>query len=189
MAYKFDKASVLIVDDMPPLLALTKSLLEIFGFKAIYTADNADKAFEIFCRERPDLVICDWQIEPYDGIELTMKIRKDPLSPNPYVPIILMTGYSATMRVRQARDIGVTEFLSKPFTAKDLYARIQHIIERPRQFVDARDFFGPDRRRRKIKDYEGPRRREKEDTEVTLPENVQKHLQKVTEELKKKNPD
>jgi two-component system chemotaxis response regulator CheY len=63
----------------------------------------------------------------------------------------------------QARDAGVTEFLVKPFTARDLYRRLYQIIERPRQFVRSEDFFGPDRRRKGAADYQGPLRR---DTDV-----------------------
>jgi CheY-like chemotaxis protein len=162
MTYSFDKATVLVVDDMPPMLTLVTNLLEIFGFKRILKASESDVAFDLFCKEDPDLVISDWQMEPFDGIELINKIRTDKQSPNPYVPIILMTGYSAQIRVMQARDTGVTEFLVKPFTSQDLYSRIEQVIEKPRQFVDAEDFFGPDRRRRVVKDYDGPFRRERE---------------------------
>jgi CheY-like chemotaxis protein len=190
MSYKFENASVLVVDDMPPMLALTKSLLQIFGFKTIYSATDADRAFEIFCKERPDLVVTDWQMEPYDGIELIRRIRRDPLSPNPYAPIILMTGYSAKMRVMEARDHGVTEFLSKPFTATDLYNRIEQIIEKPRKFVDSGDFFGPDRRRRRIKEYNGPFRRDVDESgNANTPKKVQDDLKRITEELRKKHSD
>lgn len=192
MVYKFDQASVLVIDDMPPMLTLTKSLLEIFGFRRIYTAGDAERAFDVFCKESPDLVLTDWQMEPYDGIELTHKIRTDSRSPNPYVPIILMTGYSAKMRVMQARDIGVTEFLVKPFTSQDLYARIEQVIEKPRQFVDADGFFGPDRRRRIVKDYEGPFRREEDQgtdekpaAESPKQDKAQRDLAKILSDLKK----
>ncbi len=167
MTYKFDEAKILIADDMKPMLGLVKSLLTIFGCKKLYTAQNGEEAYEILCKENPDLVITDWMMDPMDGVELTQRIRKDPRSPNPYVPVILMTGFSSRMRVEISRDMGVTEFLVKPFTAKDLYGKIEHVIERPRQFVDSRDFFGPDRRRRRPEDYEGPRRRDEDTGEDT----------------------
>jgi len=47
----------------------------------------------------------------------------------------------------------------KPFSSRDLYARVVQIIEKPRQFVDVGEFFGPDRRRKIDKEYKGPRRR------------------------------
>lgn len=163
MVYEFKKASVLIVDDMQPMLALTSSLLKIFGFTNIYTANNAENGFEQFCEHSPDLVITDWLMEPFDGTELIRRIRTEAKSPNPFVPIIMMTGYSHKIRVEHARDSGVTEFLVKPFRAKDLYARIEQLIEKPRRFVDARNFFGPDRRRKRAGDYVGPFRRDQDE--------------------------
>jgi DNA-binding response OmpR family regulator len=99
-------------------------------------------------------------MKPMDGISFTRKIRNDPRSPNSYVPVILMTGFSEKRRVLQARDAGVTEFLVKPFNARDLYKRIAQVIERPRQFVRSDDFFGPDRRRTTEAAHDAPRRRE-----------------------------
>lgn len=159
MAYDFKKARILVVDDMQPMLSLVQSLLKIFGFNDIYIANNAEDAFKTFCHVNPDIVITDWLMEPYDGIELIGKIRKDPKSPNRFVPVILMTGYSHRVRVEKARDGGVTEFLVKPFAAKDLYKRIEQLIEKPRKFVEADQFFGPDRRRR-ADEYGGPLRRD-----------------------------
>ena len=76
------------------------------------------------------------------------------------VPIIMMTGYSAMPRVSEARDCGATEFLVKPFSANDMARRIAYVINKPRDFIETEDFFGPDRRRRKIDNYRGPRRRD-----------------------------
>ena len=99
-------------------------------------------------------------MHPTDGITLTKKLRNEPSSPNQYIPIILMTGFSEKKRVVQARDAGVTEFLVKPFTARDLYKRLAQIIERPRQFVRSEEFFGPDRRRKVDPVFNGPFKRE-----------------------------
>ncbi len=163
MVYDFKKASVLVIDDMQPMLALTSSLLKIFGFERIYTASNAEDGFAQFCDRVPDLVITDWLMDPFDGTELIRRIRTDPQSPNQFVPIIMMTGYSHRVRVETARDKGVTEFMVKPFRAKDLFARIEQLIERPRRFVDAENFFGPDRRRKRPDNYMGPFRREQDE--------------------------
>ena len=164
MAYELKKATILVVDDMQPMLALTASLLKIFGFSDIIQAGDAETAWTKFCTKNPDIVLTDWLMDPYDGLELVKKIRNDPASPNRFVPIILMTGFSHRLRVEQARDIGVTEFLVKPFRAKDMYSRIEMLIEKPRRFVETQQFFGPDRRRRKGDDYQGPLRRENDDS-------------------------
>ena len=160
MAYDFKTARVLIVDDMQPMLSLVLSILKVFGFKDVHIAHDAEEGFRAFCQINPDIVITDWMMEPYDGVELIRKIRRDPQSPNRFVPIILMSGYSHRGRVERARDGGVTEFLVKPFSAKDLYKRIEQLIEKPRKFVEADNFFGPDRRRRAGDEYGGPLRRD-----------------------------
>lgn len=159
MAYQFKSAIVLIVESNRAMFDLTNGVLNTFGFgKAVY-AEDKETGFRKFCECNPDLVILDWLSDPDNGLELTRQIRNDPKSPNPFVPIIMMTGYSQKKRVVMARDCGITEFLVKPFTAKTLYNRIEQIIEKPRQFVKAPDYFGPERRRR-AEDYKGPERRE-----------------------------
>ncbi len=160
MPIKFENLGVLVVEDAPPMLELVSGVLNVLGVRKISTARDGEQGWERFQRDKPDIVITDWLMEPMDGIELTLKIRRDALSVDRLVPIIIMTGYSAITRVSLARDIGVTEFLVKPFTANDLARRIQAIIERPRDFVDSGSFFGPDRRRRRDQQYQGPNRRD-----------------------------
>lgn len=163
MAYNFTDVSILIVEDNLPMAKITKAIMETFGIKKIHMAKNGNEGFNKFQEEKYDLLIIDWMMKPMDGLDLTKKIRTDPLSLNPYVPIILMTGFSEKKRVVRARDTGVTEFLVKPFTANDLYKRIAQIIERPRQFVKHDDFFGPDRRRQALEDHvTTPKRREED---------------------------
>lgn len=160
MAYSLERASVLIVEDMVPMAELVRRILQEFGFEEVYVAHDGETAFELFQKHSPDLVITDWVLEGMDGLEFVKTIRRDPLSKNAYVPVILMTGFSHKLRVVEARDIGVSEFLVKPFTAKDLYARVVQAVEKPRMFVDSGEFFGPDRRRRRAASiYDGPNRR------------------------------
>ncbi len=160
MTYAFDRVRILVVEDNNPMLEICKTLLMTFGVGEVIVAKNGNDGFKLFCKENPDIVIADWMMHPTDGISLTRRIRSDFQSPNHYVPVILMTGFSEKKRVVQARDAGVTEFLVKPFTARDLYKRIAQIIERPRQFVRSEDFFGPDRRRKASEGFNGPYKRE-----------------------------
>lgn len=189
MPYQFENASVLVVDDMKPMLALTAGALNTMGFKNVYTASNAEDAFKLVCDRDPDIIITDWLMEPMDGIELTQKIRKDPRAPNQYVPIILMTGYSAKIRVMEARDKGVTEFLVKPFSGKDLYARIEQLIEKPRKFITTPEFFGPDRRRRRGDDYKGPRRRGVDASELEARSNDDRRIEDILKKLRQEAQD
>lgn len=147
---------------------LIASVLETMDVGQIYTAENGEDGYETIKRFNPDIVIADWHMTPVNGIELTQEIRTNTLSPNRMVPVILVTGYSALQRVAEARDAGVTEFLVKPFSANDLAKRIAYVINKPRDFIDSTDYFGPDRRRRIAPNYKGPYRRTDDDIEVDI---------------------
>ncbi len=159
MSLQFEKLRVLVVEDTIPMRKLIHAVLGVLGVKKIIQAGDGESAYEKFKASPVDIVITDWLMDPMDGIELTKKIRNDKDSPNRFVPIIMITGYSAVKRVEDARDAGVTEFLIKPFTAHDIGKRIAYTINRPRDFIECKGFFGPDRRRIELPDYDGPKRR------------------------------
>lgn len=167
MSLKFEKLSVLVVDDTVSMRNLIVSVLEALNVGNVYQAANGEQGYGLFCQHKPDIVLVDWLMEPMNGIELTEKIRNDTDSPDRMTPIILITGYSAKPRVVEARDAGVTEFLVKPFAAIDLTKRIQHVINNPRNFIDYNGYFGPDRRRKQDENYTGPMRREGDMIEET----------------------
>ena len=107
----------------------------------------------------PDLVITDWNMPPTSGLDFVKRLRLDEHSPNPYVPIIMLTGYTELYRVKQARDAGVTSFLAKPVSAQSLYKRMVSIVDDQRPFVRNSKYFGPDRRGHRDVDYGGQNRR------------------------------
>lgn len=169
MGFRFDKINMLVVEDTQPMQRLLVSVLDALGIKNVETAHNGEEGYRAFLQRNHDIVLSDWAMEPIDGIELTRRVRQSKISPNRLVPVILITGYSAWSRVEEARDAGVTEFLVKPFTANDIARRITHVINRPRDFIETQDFFGPDRRRRgdsQANGYRGPLRRG-DDTTLT----------------------
>lgn len=162
MKTQLESLKILVVDDTGPMLKLLLYVLASLNIKNVTSCMNANEAFHAFRQDHYDIVITDWMMEPIDGLELTRKIRKSALSPNKLVPIILVTSYSSKENVQKARDEGVTEFLVKPFTASDLAKRIAYVMDHPRDFVKANDFFGPDRRRkdRSTARYAGKLRRD-----------------------------
>lgn len=80
-------------------------------------------------------------------------------SPNFSVPVILLVSLTSIQLVVEARDAGVTEFLCRPFSAKDIYVRIMHVLNNPRKFISVGPYRGPCRRRSKEGSYAGPRKR------------------------------
>jgi CheY-like chemotaxis protein len=155
MTLKLDQISVLVIEDTIPMRKLIVSVLESLGVATVYTADNGAHGFAQYQKYNPDIIITDWLMQPVDGIEFIRMVRSHPESPNRMVPIIIITGYSAVTRVIEARDQGVTEFLVKPFTAHDLAKRMAYVINRPRDFVEAPKYHGPDRRRKRDEEF-GP---------------------------------
>ena len=162
MPYKFEKLSILVVEDSPAMLEVVTNALKFLGVGHVFNARNGEQGYQVFVKERPDIVITDWEMEPVDGLEMVKWIRRNSTSPKRTVPVIVMTGYAASARVAVARDKGITEFLVKPFTAHELARRIAYVIDAPRDFVETEEFFGPDRRRRKSQ-YTGPERRKEDE--------------------------
>jgi len=151
---------ILVVDDNRHAAEIVKSILASVGAQDIAYATTAHGGFDLMRREVFDLVIVDQNLGKGDeGIHLVRRIRKDPASPSPYVAILMLTGYTEERRVKAARDAGVTDFLSKPFTVAGLLRRIEALIFQPRPFVRSQDYFGPDRRRRADPGYRGVERR------------------------------
>ncbi len=152
MAYDFSRLKVLVVDDNHYMRSVFREFLRALGLKPdnIRECPDGEQAIAVVGAFGPDLIISDYIMEPMDGFELARRIRHDEDGPNPYVPIILCTGYTELGQVIAARDAGVNEVLAKPITANTLYSRIRTIIEVPRQFVKLDDFFGPDRRRKNV---------------------------------------
>ncbi|MEO8300477.1 MAG: response regulator [Rhizomicrobium sp.] len=156
----FESLKALIVEDNTHMRSLLRALLNALGIKDVSEAIHGQSAMEVLRERKIDLVLTDLAMSPMDGLELSRHLRNDENSPNPFVPIIMITGHTERYRVEAARDAGVTEFLAKPVTAHNLFARITEILERPRAFVRCDSYFGPDRRRRnEIENYAGPLRR------------------------------
>ncbi len=172
MSYNFQNVQVLLIEDNKPMLNLIRGVLLSFGVGNVITALNGEDGFKEFCLFNPDLVITDWMMSPGNGLELTQTIRRHSKSPNKFVPVILMTGFSEKRRVLSARDKGITEFIVKPFNARDLYRRMHKIIESPREFIESPDYFGPDRRRKRKDVYTGIKRRYTDIIDYKNTENV-----------------
>lgn len=162
----FENLKALIVEDNAHMRSLLRALLNAIGIKDVSEATNGQVAIQILRERKSDLVLTDLAMKPMDGLEFTRYVRNHDHSPNPFVPIIMISGHTEKYRVEAARDAGVSEFLAKPITAHNLFARIGEIVERPRAFVRCDNYFGPDRRRHQNDDYTGPWRR-KDDFQTT----------------------
>ena len=157
---EFNRLRFLVIDDNAHMRRILRTLLHGFGTREVYEAEDGAAGLEMFTTHLPDIIIVDWSMPIFDGIELTNMIRRPDSAVNPFVPIIMLTGHSEKSKVMRARDAGVTEFLCKPISAKSLHQRLLNCVLNPRAFIKTRDYFGPDRRRNINAVYAGPERRQ-----------------------------
>lgn len=149
--YDLSKLNVLVVDDYRPMRTILIRVLHALGINEIAEAEDGMGAFEQLEDFEADIIVLDNKMEPMNGIELTRKIRAGVEGIDPFIPIIMVSGYSEMDNIVEARDAGVSEFLAKPISAKLMFLRLRAVIENPRSFVRTQSFFGPDRRRRLLK--------------------------------------
>lgn len=157
--YRFDRPRILVVDDNVHMRKLVATILQAFGTDQIHEAADGERAWVVMRDSNPDVVVLDWQMEGMSGLEFAKQVRTSPQTPNPFVPIIMLTGHTHIEQVRQARDAGVNEFLAKPVSVKAILSRLISVIEHPRPYVRTKSYFGPCRRRRVMGEYRGPERR------------------------------
>lgn len=159
---KLQALSVLVVDDNKFMRTVVENLCKGLGLGDFRQAETVDQGLAAMRDNTIDLVITDWHMEPTDGLEFVHYLRNDPKSPNPYVPIIMLTGHGDRDRVCEARDAGVNMFMAKPISAKAMYDRLVWMVNHPLPFLRTRNYFGPDRRRKDIGPPSGIRERRAE---------------------------
>jgi two-component system, chemotaxis family, chemotaxis protein CheY len=156
---RYDQLTVLVVDDSRHSRVLLIEILRALGVTAILEASDGSEGLKQASVAALDLVITDLSMRPMDGLDFVKLLRRSPDTPNQSVPVIMITGQATAARVNDARDAGVSEFLAKPFNARDVVRRLHQAIERPRAFVAREEFAGPDRRRRDGHPASAPERR------------------------------
>jgi CheY-like chemotaxis protein len=150
MRYKMAKVQVLVVEPHRGTASIIQRLLYTFGFRKITVVANGMEAIRHLRSNRIDLVITEWNTEPGSGLSLIKTIRnaRNERLMRPDLPIIMLTAESDKSSVELARDVGITEFLAKPFSARTFSVRLAEAIDKPREFVSAPTYMGPNRRRR-----------------------------------------
>lgn len=156
--YDLSEMSVMLVEKHGYMRRLLRDVLCQLGFRDVRDCDNTEDAFGMFNETPSDMVMTDWA-PGLNGIELLMKLRQSDISPNPYVPVIVVTANTETRHIYMARNSGMTEFLAKPITAQRVYFRVCSVIEKRRMFISSDEFFGPDRRRLRKESFGGDNRR------------------------------
>lgn len=154
-----ESVSALVLDDNAHMRGLLRTILSSFGMRRIDEAADCSEAIGVVATGGIDIAFVDFKLEGPDGIDFCRQIRRTTTSPNPFLPIVMVTAYSERSRVIHAVNAGIDEFLVKPIRAVDVANRVNAVIERRRAFIDVPAYFGPDRRRRDDPRFRGPWRR------------------------------
>lgn len=116
---------VLIADDEIHIIHVVAIKLRNNGYEVI-AANNGAEAYDLACREHPDIVVTDYQMPFVTGIELIEKLRANEQTKN--TPVILLTARSFAISEELQQSLDVEECLSKPFSPKELLKTIQDIL-------------------------------------------------------------
>lgn len=118
------RSKILVVDDEAALRRILKTRLAMVGYDVVTAADG-EQALDVFSQETPDLVVLDVMMPKYDGYFVCKELRKDS-----DVPIIMLTALGDVADRIAGLQIGADDYLVKPFSPKELEARINSILRR-----------------------------------------------------------
>ncbi len=121
------ESTVLIVDDESAIRDMVSVALEVAGYRCLQ-AENARNAHALIIDESPDLVLLDWMMPETSGLELLRRLRRDELTSK--LPVIMLTAKAEEDNMIQGLDSGADDYISKPFSPRELVARIKSTLRR-----------------------------------------------------------
>ena len=121
------ESTILIVDDEAAIRDMVGITLDLAGFTSI-SAANAHDAHISVIDNKPDLVLLDWMLPGGSGIELARRLRRDEITTN--IPIIMLTAKASEDNKVQGLNEGVDDYVTKPFSPRELVARIKTVLRR-----------------------------------------------------------
>lgn len=120
---------ILVIEDDLSLVELIRYNLESQGME-VSSADDGEEGLLMAAEEEPDLVILDWMLPNLSGIEICRRIRREPLTAN--TPVIMLTAKSEEDDRVRGLDVGADDYMTKPFSPRELVARINAVLRRIR---------------------------------------------------------
>jgi CheY-like chemotaxis protein len=126
---------VLVVDDSSTARRFMKEILHEMGVVHVVAAAEGAEALKMLQEFPADIMLCDLHMAPLDGIELTRILRNADDSPNPYLPVIMLTADATQVQLKNALTAGVNAFMSKPVKMDTLHKKLVAVFSRPFVFV------------------------------------------------------
>ena len=116
---------ILIADDKPEVVELVRVTLEREDYE-IVDASNGKEALRKARVEKPDLVLLDIVMPKMDGFEVCRKLKKDPEIKD--IPILMLTAKGQEVDKKRGREVGATDYITKPFSPSALLIKIEEIL-------------------------------------------------------------
>ena len=135
----FSQLTILVIDDSEFVRRLVLEMLSGFGVGKILLAESANEAFARMDVARPDLIICDWQMHPVDGLAVLRKLRLQPSEDYPRIPFIMLTGHNSTDDVTTAIGEGADSYIVKPFSSATLMTHLLKVILADKGHLDTKE--------------------------------------------------
>jgi len=149
---------VLLMESSQANARMIADLIKDLGAQRLYVETAEASALETCRQLEPQLIITELSGPKFDALRFTRNLRRSGLSCR-RVPVIVITADATAGAILGARNVGVHEFLRKPFTIRDLTRRIEAVMLRGRDWIEAMNYVGPDRRRFNSGGYQGHRKR------------------------------
>ncbi|MBW1723162.1 MAG: response regulator transcription factor [Deltaproteobacteria bacterium] len=121
------KEHLLVVDDEEDILELIRYNLSREGYR-ITCAASGEKALELAREHQPDLLILDLMLPGIDGLEVTVRLKRDPTTI--HIPIIMLTAKGEESDIVAGLEIGADDYVTKPFSPRVLLARVRAVLRR-----------------------------------------------------------
>jgi len=117
---------ILVVDDEPRITSLLQGELELEGYVVTIANDGASGLIAIRSTPTPDLLLLDWNLPDFSGLEICRRVRATGLA----TPILMLTAHDAIKDKVEALDAGADDYLIKPFSIEELLARLRALHRR-----------------------------------------------------------
>lgn len=120
-------ANILVVEDEQAIAEMIMASLEMAGYQ-VKRAANGQVAYQMILEQAPDLILADWMMPMMSGLELTKRLKREEKTAE--IPIILLTAKSDENDKINGFDAGVDDYVVKPFSPRELLARIRAVLRR-----------------------------------------------------------
>ena len=130
------RSKILIVDDEPEAVELIEFNIKQAGFDVLTASDGAE-ALKKARSALPNLIVLDLMLPEIDGLEVCKMLRRDPATAA--IPIVMVTAKAAEIDRILGLELGADDYLTKPFSPRELVLRIKNILQRGRTTAEAPD--------------------------------------------------